>query len=149
MIFEMHIEDKVMFRKIIYRTKTYDARLFDYKRRIIFPNDCVLFRVREIVDEDGIMKTVPVVIESVHVYPDFEEMFKDIPCQKFGYKSNVTLNEAAEYMENYYKNEGNDWKEYCVAAYRFCRITNNLEDLEQKFKEQNSVGIHRNIIDLR
>ena len=149
MIFEMHITDKEMFNSIYSGNKKFDARLFDYKRRIIFPGDCVLYRAREIVDEEGMMVTVPVVIDSVHIYSTFEEMFKDIPLQRFGFKPDVTQSEAVEFMENYYKNEGDDWRGYCVVAYWFCRIADNLEMLEKKFKEQNSIGIHRNVIDLR
>ena len=150
MIHEEHIGDKSIFRKLVMGSKTYDARIYDYKRRLMLPNDVILFRCREIFDENGKEKTIPVVIESIHIYFSFDDMFENIPPKEFGFNNGIAKIEAVEYMEkSIYRDDDEQLNNQCVVAIRFSRIATKLEELEQKYEEEKWIGNSRNIIDLR
>ncbi len=150
MIHEEHIGDKSIFRKVVIGSKNYDARIYDYKRRLMLPNDVILFRCREICDENGGEKTIPVVIESMHIYFSFDDMFENISPKEFGFKNGIAKDEAVEYMEeNIYGDDKEQLYNQCVVAIKFSRIAAKLDELERKYEEEKWIGNTRNIIDLR
>lgn len=78
--------------------KTIEMRLNDEKRKIIKPNDIIIFI--NSANEKQVLKTTVV---SKHKYKDFKQLYKSYPKEQLGYKENENANPAD--MEKYYSKE--------------------------------------------
>ena len=88
------------FQKISEGIKTIELRLYDEKRKKIRPGDIIVFT--NTADET---QTLTAEVERLHIYPNFDELYADLPLLKCGYTEENVENAAPSDMEYYYSKE--------------------------------------------
>ena len=99
MIYEMKL-DAVSFDQIVSGRKTVELRLFETIQKQLNIGDKILFEALE-----NRKQRIAVVIQSLHRYATFEDLFMHIPFEKCGIANANTPNEAATKMNRYYTKE--------------------------------------------
>lgn len=96
MIHEMRLNNEP-FNSIKNKTKTIEMRLYDEKRRLIKQGDLIEFRNRL---NDEIIKCEVI---NLHVYNNFEELYKHFNPISLGYNENEIVNPSD--MNKYYSED--------------------------------------------
>lgn len=92
--------DPEPYSKIRRGQKTIELRLYDEKRQKLEVGDVIIFTNKD--NEKSIIKTV---VTALHVFPSFEELYKNIPLEKCGYtEENIHLASHND-MNAYYSQE--------------------------------------------
>lgn len=101
------------FEKIIAGQKTIELRLYDDKRKLINPEDQIVFK-----NIDNPFRTVQVTVSSLLNASSFEALFRYVTLSECGFsESGVTNISATSAMEKYYTLEKQ--KEYGVVGIKF------------------------------
>ncbi len=79
--------------------KTIELRLNDDKRRLIGVGDKIEFTN----NSDG--RKLIVKVRNIYKFSDFEELYKNLPLEKCGYRKNELSQAKSEDMEIYYSKE--------------------------------------------
>lgn len=85
------------FKAIEKGTKTIELRVYDEKRQLLNICDTIEFTNRT-TDEK-----ITVKIENLHIYPSFDELYKNFDKVSLGYSENEKA--SASDMEKYYSKE--------------------------------------------
>jgi len=96
MIHKMRLH-KEPFELIENGTKTIELRLYDEKRQLIKRNDIIEFENRTT------QKIIKTQVINLHIYNNFEELYKNFNKVSLGYKENEEANPKD--MELYYSKE--------------------------------------------
>ena len=88
------------FSHIANGTKTIELRLYDEKRQMISVGDTLVFKNTN--DETQILSCV---VKKLHVFSNFEELYRALPLDKCGYLPEELENASAKDMEEYYSAE--------------------------------------------
>lgn len=99
MVYRMKLKNDP-FRKIQFREKTVELRLYDYKRRRLDSGDEIIF-----TNLDNDCEELAVRVKALYRYGSFEELFSEIPPEQCGFRKKETIEEAASEMLKYYSNE--------------------------------------------
>ncbi len=75
--------------------KTIELRLFDSKRQLIRPDDEICFE-----NPDG--ESVTAKVKALHVFPDFETLYRTLPLEQYGYTKQEVPAASADDMLAYY-----------------------------------------------
>ncbi len=102
------------FRKMADGSKTIELRLYDPKRKAIAVGDHILFRNTE-TDEQR-----EVVVQALHTFPSFEELYKALPLECCGYTKEEVLYAHPDDMYAYYTDE--QIKRYGVLGIEVHRV---------------------------
>lgn len=86
------------FKMISDGTKTIELRLYDEKRQKIRVGDFIEFS-----ETDKSENKITVRVTAFHCYENFEELYKSLSAEKFGYKADETANPTD--MEKYYSKQ--------------------------------------------
>ena len=100
--------DQAPFEKIKDGEKTIELRLFDEKRQRLRVGDEIVFLCRNTGEQ--IIKR----IEKLHLFENFEELYKNMPLLKCGYTAENVAKASFSDMEAYYSKE--DQKKYGVVG---------------------------------
>lgn len=85
------------FEKIKSGNKTIELRLYDEKRKLISVGDTI-----EFVNIDDINDKIKVKVTALHIFGDFEELYKSLPLLKCGYDALGIKTAKASDMNEYY-----------------------------------------------
>lgn len=117
------------FDKISSSKKTVELRLYDVKRRKINVGDRIVFSN---IDEED--KKIAVTVKALYRYASFKELFEEIPIEKCGNSSDMTIDEVVEGLRTYYSEE--EEKQYGVLGIKI-----ELADLQQVMKEMEELAM--------
>jgi|SRR5690554_5956786 len=101
------------FQKIKAGTKTHELRLNDEKRQKIKIGDKIMFS-----NISDLSQKLLVIVENLHYFSSFNEMYKNIPLDKCGYNKE----QDASYLDMYDYYQRDDEKKYGVLAIEIKRI---------------------------
>lgn len=102
------------FSKIAEGRKTIELRLYDEKRRKISVGDTVVFSC------DSKNETIYAKVKQLHVFPDFEFLYKALPLTKCGYAENELAMAHYSDMEEYYSKER--IQKYGACGIELCEV---------------------------
>ena len=88
------------FSMIANGNKTIELRLFDEKKQLISIGDRLIFT--NIEDANS---TISCVVEKLHIFANFEELYQILPLDKCGYLPEEIATSSAKDMEAYYSLE--------------------------------------------
>ena len=88
------------FKLIKNKEKNIELRLNDQKRRLIKNGDTIEFSNTNFNEEKLTVKVV-----RIHKFKTFEELYKELPLTKCGYKSNEIAQATPDDMIKYYSLE--------------------------------------------
>ena len=88
------------FSKIASGSKTIELRLLDEKRQMISIGDTLVF-----TNTEDAVTTITCEVIRLHVFSDFEELYKSLPLDKCGYASDEISSASPSDMELYYSKE--------------------------------------------
>lgn len=88
------------FKKILSGEKTFELRLWDGKRRLLRTGDIIEFTETS----SGATLTAEVLV--LHVFPNFEVLYKTLPLNKLGYSESELAAASYKDMEKYYPPRG-------------------------------------------
>ena len=88
------------FSMITNGSKTIELRLLDEKRQLISIGDTLIF-----TNTEDVHSTIACVVEKVHVFTSFEELYQVLPLDKCGYLPEELETASAKDMEVYYSLE--------------------------------------------
>ncbi len=88
------------FEEIKKGTKTIELRLYDEKRKQIKAGDTIVF-----VNTDCSDSILYARVKQLHLFKSFEELYKCLPPEKFGYAPNEIADASYTDMEEYYSKE--------------------------------------------
>ena len=88
------------FSMIANGRKTIELRLFDEKRQLISIGDTLIF-----TNTKDAHSTIACVVEKVHIFTNFEELYQALPLDKCGYLPEEMATASAKDMEVYYSLE--------------------------------------------
>ena len=117
------------FNKISSSKKTVELRLYDEKRRNINIGDRIVFSNSD--EED---KKIAVTVKALYRYASFKELFEEIPIEKCGNSSDMTIDEVVEGLRTYYSEE--EEKQYGVLGIKI-----EIADLQQVMKEMEELAM--------
>ena len=80
--------------------KTIELRLLDEKRKLISVGDTLIF-----TNSNDTKSTISCVVEKLHIFANFEELYQYLPLDKCGYLPKELSNASAKDMEIYYSPE--------------------------------------------
>ena len=80
--------------------KTIELRLFDEKRQLISIGDTLIF-----TNTKDANSTISCVVENLHIFANFEELYQALPLDKCGYLPKEIATASAKDMEVYYSLE--------------------------------------------
>lgn len=145
MVHVMHIADKDDFLKIKSGEKTVDVRLYDFKRRLVFPSDHIIFKCRDMVNEEEEEEMAAVFVDSVHVYSCPVDLLMDFSTEKCGIGKVESPHEAfLKLIKRHYPfDEG-----LCIVAFKYT-YEDDIGDVLERYKEEKKHGNDRVIMDLR
>lgn len=107
--------DPSPFRMIKEGTKTIELRLYDEKRRRIGIGDTIRF-----VNAKNSCEELRTVVEELHIYRSFKELYEDLPLRELGYAPDEMKSVSPEDMNRYYSPEQQE--RYGVVGIRIARI---------------------------
>ena len=114
---------KEPFELIKSESKTIELRLYDEKRRLIKPGDCIEFL------NTSNNEIIAVMVKNLHIYASFTELYMDFDKISLGYLENEEAN--PEDMELYYSKE--NIEKYGVVGIEI-KPMNRYEYLEYQYK---------------
>lgn len=117
------------FNKISSSKKTVELRLYDEKRRNINIGDRIVFSNSD--EED---KKIAVTVKALYRYASFKELFEEIPIEKCGNSSDMTIDEVIDGLRTYYSEE--EEKQYGVLGIKI-----EIADLQQVMKEMEELAM--------
>lgn len=125
-VFEMELWEKP-FIQVSSGKKTIELRLYDFKRRCLNVSDYIIFSKMFFGEPKIAVKII-----ALHIYPSFEDLFKEFPVSDCGFEGGTTVETALEEMKQYYSVD--DIKRYGIVGIRI-----KLVDLQEvlDIKEQN------------
>ena len=88
------------FSMIANGSKTIELRLFDEKRQLISIGDTLIF-----TNTKDTGSTISCVVEKLHIFANFEELYQALPLDKCGYLPEEMATASPEDMEAYYSLE--------------------------------------------
>lgn len=88
------------FSMIASGNKTIELRLFDEKRQLISIGDTLIFTSTQDANS-----TISCVVENLHIFANFEELYQTLPLDKCGYLPEEITAASAKDMEVYYSLE--------------------------------------------
>ena len=88
------------FSMIANGSKTIELRLFDEKRQLISIGDTLIFTSTKDANS-----TISCVVENLHIFANFEELYQALPLDKCGYLPEEIAIASAKDMEVYYSLE--------------------------------------------
>lgn len=154
MIHEMHIAFEKSYRKILKDGSGYHVRRYDIKRKLILPKDIILLRCSQRWDEErDNLETVPVVVDSIHIFRSLDDLFGEIPPRECGFSASTSVQTAVSQIKDYYRDDESELPAPCVAAFRFHVLerfsSDELDLLEHRFQEEKRRNNYRYVIDCR
>lgn len=84
------------FQKIRLGEKTFELRLWDWKRRLLRSGDIIEFT------ETRTGATLTARVIALHVFPTFKQLYQIIPLEKMGYDKSELASASYTDMEKYY-----------------------------------------------
>ncbi len=106
---------KAPFQMIKSGAKTIELRLYDEKRKKIKAGDMIEFS-----QTDDSSQTLIVQVIDLHVFPSFEELYKELPMLKCGYTEQNIDTASPEDMDVYYSKD--DQQKYGVVGIEIKRM---------------------------
>ena len=103
------------FGKIKSGKKTIELRLYDEKRQKIQVGDTICF-----VNTENGADTITVLVENLFVFASFEELYRNLPLTKCGYKETEVSTASPQDMEQYYAKE--EQAQYGVVGIEICVV---------------------------
>ena len=88
------------FSMIASGNKTIELRLLDEKRQLISIGDTLIF-----TNTKDANSTIACVVEKLHIFASFEELYQSLPLDKCGYLPEEVSTAAAKDMDAYYSLE--------------------------------------------
>ncbi|MBE6926681.1 MAG: ASCH domain-containing protein [Ruminococcaceae bacterium] len=88
------------FSMIAEGKKTIELRLWDEKRRQISAGDTLIF-----TNTANPNLSLQCTVKALHLFPDFTELYRELPLDKCGYLPEELPTAAPEDMEAYYSKE--------------------------------------------
>lgn len=88
------------FQMIKSGAKTIELRLYDEKRRAVRVGDSIEFSLK-----DDPSQTLSVKVISLHVFPSFNELYKELPLLKCGYTEQDIGTASPDDMNLYYSKD--------------------------------------------
>lgn len=85
------------FTMIASGKKTIELRLYDEKRQLIRAGDLIVFANTQAPQE-----TITVTVQTLHLFPSFEELYKTLPLEKCGYLPEEVPTASYRDMDAYY-----------------------------------------------
>ena len=106
---------KAPFQMIKSGAKTIELRLYDEKRKKIKAGDMIEFS-----QADDSSQTLIVQVMDLHVFPSFEELYKELPLLKCGYAEQDIDTASPDDMDAYYSKD--DQQKYGVVGIEIKKI---------------------------
>ena len=92
----MNLQPKPFFM-IACKKKIFELRLYDEKRKLLAPNDLIIFSNTKSPEE-----TLTVRVKKLHIFPSFDDLYKSLPLELCGYLPNELISASPKDMEEYY-----------------------------------------------